>query len=384
MRQGLARLAVLVGGLACGGVALAGAEHRTVPFRGTLEREGAPVNGAVAMTFRFFTAAEGGTALASSDVTLNGVVVSQGAFSVELPLTEAVLAADPVYVEITVGSATLASRQRIFPVPYAIRGRGDGRFVTDGAVRVGQNEDGTGRPAVAFARDTGDDGNAGTIVYKPAWDSGALGIVGAGNSPSRKVRVWDNLQVTQDLTANTVTSEGNITSQGAISGFGVVPVGSIIPWFKHMGGTALTLPAGWVECNGQVINDPDSSFNGKNVPDLNNARKFLRGEPSTGTTGASAPAGIGNHQHEVGRSSGGDSGWFYAWSRKTHHALPPSPVGLVDNGVWGGGGSSGDDDTVTFPTATGYTDYSALRANDDPDEASWPTYFTITWVMRTK
>src|SRR6185436_19450204 len=68
----------------------------------------------------------------------------------------------------------------------------------------------------------------------------------------------------------------------------VVPVGSIMAWHKNFANTP-PLPGVWAECNGQAIDDPDSPYNGLNVPDLNGAQGgvpvFLRGANASGSTG---------------------------------------------------------------------------------------------------
>jgi len=73
-----------------------------------------------------------------------------------------------------------------------------------------------------------------------------------------------------------------------IGGSGV-PIGTIVAWHKSMSGTPV-LPEGWVECNGQTIDDPASPYNGQAVPNLNsavqdgsiNSGMFLRGGPTSG------------------------------------------------------------------------------------------------------
>ncbi|HNR87505.1 MAG TPA: hypothetical protein PKM65_04125 [Spirochaetota bacterium] len=69
----------------------------------------------------------------------------------------------------------------------------------------------------------------------------------------------------------------------------LVPVGTIVAWHKSKTGTP-AIPNGWVECNGQVINDAASPYNGTNAPDLNNdvgsigdGGRFLRGNATSGT-----------------------------------------------------------------------------------------------------
>ena len=56
------------------------------------------------------------------------------------------------------------------------------------------------------------------------------------------------------------------------------PVGTIMAWILRVDsdGEAVDLPDGWISCNGSVI--PEGSiWAGKQVPDLNGERRFLRG-----------------------------------------------------------------------------------------------------------
>jgi len=67
------------------------------------------------------------------------------------------------------------------------------------------------------------------------------------------------------------------------------PIGSVLAWLKTYTSTP-ALPNGWVECNGQVLSDADSVYNGQTIPNLNNsggatANRFLRGNTTSGGTG---------------------------------------------------------------------------------------------------
>lgn len=66
------------------------------------------------------------------------------------------------------------------------------------------------------------------------------------------------------------------------------PVGSISAWLKGLPNTP-SLPAGWVECNGQTLNDPESPYHGQSVPNLNGwqgaPQRFLRGSTNSGAIG---------------------------------------------------------------------------------------------------
>lgn len=64
-------------------------------------------------------------------------------------------------------------------------------------------------------------------------------------------------------------------------GYGIVPIGAILPWHKSLSGTP-ALPVGWVECNGQTLNDNQSPLHGQIVPDLNGQALFLRGGATSG------------------------------------------------------------------------------------------------------
>lgn len=60
-----------------------------------------------------------------------------------------------------------------------------------------------------------------------------------------------------------------------------LPIGSIIAWHKNLTGCP-ALPAGWVECNGGTLDNPDSPFDGQPIPNLNGDKRFLRGGSESG------------------------------------------------------------------------------------------------------
>lgn len=66
--------------------------------------------------------------------------------------------------------------------------------------------------------------------------------------------------------------------------YGNIPIGGIIPWLKSFTNTP-SLPTGWVECNGQVLDDSDSVYDGETIQDLNGNNSFLRGNSTSGGTG---------------------------------------------------------------------------------------------------
>lgn len=170
--------------------------------------------------------------------------------------------------------------------------------LTAGNISIGLDEGGSGNKSISFARDSGDEANAGKISYK-GFGANALSIVGAGSSGSRKIKLWDNVEISGELSVTTTlntkslkingndvttslnnkleTSGGTITGNLNISGSlavsnritdktgQVMPVGTILP---YMGTTA---PQGWLICDGSAIPATYSdliSLIGKNTPDL--------------------------------------------------------------------------------------------------------------------
>jgi hypothetical protein len=71
--------------------------------------------------------------------------------------------------------------------------------------------------------------------------------------------------------------ESNINSQVS----NIIPVGTIVAWHKNISRTPV-LPVGWVECNGQILSDSESVYNGNKIPDLNSTGRFLRGSSTSG------------------------------------------------------------------------------------------------------
>lgn len=85
------------------------------------------------------------------------------------------------------------------------------------------------------------------------------------------------------------------------------PIGAIHAWLKTYTNTP-ALPAGWVECNGQVLSDAGSVYNGQTIPNLNGSgattQRFLRGSTTSGTTGGSDTSASLAHNHSISGSGG--------------------------------------------------------------------------------
>lgn len=119
---------------------------------------------------------------------------------------------------------------------------------------------------------------------------------------------------------------------------GAVPVGAIIAWHKTFSNTP-SLPVQFVECNGQVLSDSGSVYNGATIPNLNGSNNFLRGNSTSGTTGGAA-----THTHTVDLST---------------NILQVS----------------GDNNNANVPSPSTYTTASA---------SSLPPYINMVWVIRIK
>jgi hypothetical protein len=115
----------------------------------------------------------------------------------------------------------------------------------------------------------------------------------------------------------------------------MLPVGCVTGYLKSLSNVP-ALPGTWVECNGQLLNDPQSPVNGQTLPDLNGAggpQRFLRGAATSGGTG------------------GGDM-------------LTISSEVPVDNNM--------DASTTT------------VVAGPQSDLPILPSYYEVVWVMRVK
>lgn len=88
-------------------------------------------------------------------------------------------------------------------------------------------------------------------------------------------------------TSSLILSIYNGTSWQSIGSLGLSPIGSVVAWLKSLTGTP-AIPTGWVECNGQVLDDEESLYDGVTIPDLNGSLgaglkgRFLRGHSVSG------------------------------------------------------------------------------------------------------
>lgn len=136
---------------------------------------------------------------------------------------------------------------------------------------------------------------------------------------------------------------------------GAVPIGSIQAWHKSM---AFTPPLGWgwVECNGQLIADPESPYNGANVPDLNLSARFLRGDAISGNL---QNGDIQSHAH---------TGTSNLAGQHTHDIDPPATASTVDglhNHTASTGGVNSGSNGIWIPYDDNLSDNCKADWSDD-------------------
>lgn len=129
-----------------------------------------------------------------------------------------------------------------------------------------------------------------------------------------------------------------------------VPVGGIIAWLKSFTGTP-ALSGNYVECNGQVLSDAESVYDGETIPDLNGGNRFMRGNATSGATGGAETMA---HTHGVTATTGSPS---------------------TTQTVAGSGNTAGRSDHTHNFSVT-----SDAASNDE----NRPPFYNVVWIMRIK
>jgi hypothetical protein len=92
-------------------------------YQGYIENDGTPVNGTCSFQFRLYNAVTGGSQIGST-LTVPGVTVTEGAFSVQLDFGSTAFNGQDRWLEISVdcgdGLTLLSPRQVVTPAAYAI------------------------------------------------------------------------------------------------------------------------------------------------------------------------------------------------------------------------------------------------------------------------
>ncbi len=135
------------------------------------------------------------------------------------------------------------------------------------------------------------------------------------------------------------------------------PVGSIVGWHKNVQGV-LSIPAGWVECKGGTVSDPDSPIRGASIPNLN-------GNPG----GGPSPALSGAEQMFLRGGMTSGNGQDDLIESHTHDYESER-----DTNGWGGSNSGTGLTEWRRTKDTGATGGSETR----------PKNMSVVWIMRIK
>ena len=136
---------------------------------------------------------------------------------------------------------------------------------------------------------------------------------------------------------------------------GDAPVGTILAWAKSLSGVP-NLAEGWVECDGSVLVDAQSSLNGVTLPDLNGG-EFLEGQTTSGATGGTA-----TNVHTLNTSGS-------ATNRTSDITIGTQggAANLIEGSSTTGGG-------LSFQRHTATTNSTENR----------PPFYTVVWIMRVR
>lgn len=169
------------------------------------------------------------------------------------------------------------------------------------------------------------------------------------------------------------------------------PIGTIAAWHKSLAGTP-TLPSDWVECNGQVLNDPASVYDGATIPDLNGDSRYLRGGAASGAMQAQLTAKNGlsitdhpKHKHTTpALAHVGNSG---SWSDGNSHfivsAYPSDYVQTTNTNTARTSINHVHSINHTHPAnETGENTDQAHTLNGDTETR--PVTMVVVWIMRIK
>jgi len=206
-----------------------------------------------------------------------------------------------------------------------------------------------------------------------------------------------------DVTANILMSYNGTRWQEV----GGDPIGAIEAFHKSMVATP-ALPWGWVECNGQVLADAESPYNGQTMPLLNANGQFLRGSTVSGVmqtesvgshshTGATTIDGSHNHTGSTG-SVNSTNGRLVPWDDNLGtDKMDATNTGQLINTPPGGGGVPWDGLATVgnFLTTIDQLDHTHAISTDGNHNHTFttnvntgtetrPANMSVVWIIRIK
>ena len=178
---------------------------RALPYEGHLAVDGVPLNGTVELTFSLWATPDVVAGAQSLFEQTQQVRFVNGKFSVMLGegnvgLSQVIFDADALYVGVAVGPTTLAGRQRIVAVPYALWAAKAADFTVANDLAVGGNATVSNDLAVGFDAAIGRD----LAVGLNATVSNDL-AVGLNATVSNDLAVGGNATMARDLAVGGTT-----------------------------------------------------------------------------------------------------------------------------------------------------------------------------------
>lgn len=269
---------------------------------------------------------------------------------------------DPLYPRNTQGAM---AGDTITPVSASVTSRPTSD-TQNGQVRYGPETRPANMSVVWIIRIKDVGGGAGGLWSNATgginFDDGNVGI--DNNTPQAKLHVGGTPGVDGIL-----FPDGSL--QTTAGGGSQMPIGTIMAWHKSLPGSpGPTLPDGWVECNGQTLNDPLSPYNGEVIPDLNNPQdprhtkgSFLRGHTESGLTELDQ---LQDHRHHIMNDPGEQTQilWFL---RQNFGSESSSGINLAS----GSGGS-------------GWNTIIGTAYNASIGDETRPANMTVVWIMKVR
>jgi len=158
----------------------------------------------------------------------------------------------------------------------------------------------------------------------------------------------------------------------------ITPIGTIVAWLKSFTNTP-SLPDGWVECDGSVLSDAESVYNGQTLPDLNGDNRFLRGNSTSGGTGGGETHTHGDGSYQLKLGDGyGLQGTTGVGRIVTTESPEGSSIATTDGFT--------TEDRITGGTGTDkyWAGASAVVEGTSAASSTLPTYYNVVWIMRIK
>jgi len=199
-----------------------------------------------------------------------------------------------------------------------------------------------------------------------------------------------------------VDTDGHLQAD-VLGDFIPVPIGTVLPWLKSYTNTP-AIPDEFVECNGQVLDDAASVYNGQTIPNLNGNNNFVRGAATSGGTGGASTNNLSHaHTQPTHRHSVSDSGNTGAAGSHNHNVniatsfsddnrfVDSTPEEVIV-------ATSGHKHSVVGYTGTEVNHSHSFSMSDnssyDGDENTGnalssttenkPPYYNVVWIMRIK